>query len=62
MLSVKEIVKDLKIFKRNKVPLEIKILGIAIYVQTSSVRRIGRILSEMHPVFQNFGLELGKEV
>jgi len=32
MRSVKEIVKELNIFKRDKVPFEIKILGIAIYV------------------------------
>ncbi|RLI76901.1 IS6 family transposase, partial [Archaeoglobales archaeon] len=38
MLKVKEIVKKLKIFERNKVPLEIKVLGIATYIQTSSVR------------------------
>jgi putative transposase len=30
--------------------LEIKILGIATYIQTSSVRRTVRILSELHPV------------
>jgi putative transposase len=35
---------------RNKIPLEIKILGIAIYVQTSSVRKTAKILSEFHPV------------
>jgi len=34
MQSVKEIVKELKVFERNKVPLELKILGIAIYIQT----------------------------
>ena len=50
MLKVKEIVKELKVFERNKVPLEIKVLGIAIYIQTSSVRRTARILSELHPV------------
>jgi len=50
MLKVKEIVKELKVFERNKVPLEIKILGIATYIQTSSVRRTARILSELHPV------------
>jgi len=50
MLSVKEIVKGLKVFERNKIPLEIKILGIATYIQTSSVRRTARILSELHPV------------
>ena len=50
MLKVKEIVKELKVFERNKVPLEIKVLGIATYIQTSSVRRTARILSELHPV------------
>ena len=30
--------------------LEIKVLGIATYIQTSSVRRTARILSELHPV------------
>ena len=50
MQSIKEIVKGLRIFERNKVPLEIKILGIAIYIQTSSVRKTARILSEFHPV------------
>ncbi len=50
MLKVKEIVKELNVFERNKVPLEIKILGIATYIQTSSVRRTARILSEIHPV------------
>jgi len=43
MLNVREkvgdIVRGLELFKRNKVPLEVKILGIAIYIQTSSVRR-----------------------
>ena len=46
MQSIKEIVKELKLFERNKVPLEIKILGIAIYIQTSSVRRTPKILSD----------------
>ena len=49
-MSIREIVKGLRIFERNKVPLEIKILGIAIYIQTSSVRKTARILSEFHPV------------
>jgi hypothetical protein len=43
-------VKELKIFERNKIPLEIKIMGIAIYIQTSSTRRTAKILSELHPV------------
>ena len=50
MIRVKEIVKELKVFERNKIPLEIKILGIAIYIQTSSVRKTAKILSELHPV------------
>ena len=50
MQSVKEIVKELKVFERNKVPFEIKVLGIATYIQTSSVRRTAKILSELHPV------------
>jgi len=50
MQSVKEIVKELKVFERNKVPFEIKVLGIATYIQTSSVRRTAKILSEIHPV------------
>lgn len=50
MPSVKELVKQLDLFKRNKVPIEIKILGIAMYFQTSSTRKTARILSEIHPV------------
>jgi len=50
MMKVMEIVNELDVFKRNKVPLEVKILGIATYIQTSSVRRTARILSELHPV------------
>ena len=50
MQSVKEIVRELKVFERNKIPLEIKVLGIATYIQTSSVRRTAKILSEIHPV------------
>jgi len=48
MMEVKEIVKELRVFERNKVPG--KILGIAIYIQTSSVRRTAKILSELHSV------------
>jgi len=46
MIKVEGIVKELKVFERNKVPLGIKILGIAIYIQMSSVRRTAKILSE----------------
>ena len=50
MQSVKEIVKKLKVFERNKIPIEVKIFGIATYIQTSSVRRTAKILSEIYPV------------
>ena len=50
---IRDLVKELKIFERNKVPEEIKILGIAIYFQTSSFRRTARILSELHKVSYN---------
>ena len=45
MKFIKEIVEELKVFGRNKVLLEIKIVGIATYIQTSSTRRTARILS-----------------
>jgi len=45
MKFIKGIVEELKVFERNKVPLEIKIIGIATYIQTSSTRRTARILS-----------------
>ncbi len=50
---IRDLVKELRIFERNKVPEEIKILGVAIYFQTSSFRRTARILSELHPVSYN---------
>ncbi|MHC1584300.1 MAG: hypothetical protein ACXQTM_06715 [Methanosarcinales archaeon] len=37
MLRVRKIVEALRIFERSKVPFEVKILGIATYIQTSSV-------------------------
>ena len=53
MKTVKEVVKELKIFERNKVPLEIKIIGVAMYIQMSSIRRTAKILSEIHSVSHN---------
>ena len=50
---IRDLVRGLKIFERNKVPEEIKILGVAIYFQTSSFRRTARILSELHKVSYN---------
>lgn len=49
-MHISEILDDLNIFERNKVPIEVKYLGVAIYFQTSSLRKTAKILSEMHPV------------
>ncbi len=32
-IKVKNLIKRLEVFERNKIPVEIKILGIAIYLQ-----------------------------
>ncbi|MEM3551529.1 MAG: DDE-type integrase/transposase/recombinase [Candidatus Bathyarchaeia archaeon] len=36
----------LRLFERNKVPLGLKVLGLAMYFQISSLRRAARVLSE----------------
>jgi putative transposase len=50
MLSVKALVDGLGVFEGNKVPLELKVLGLAFYIQLSSLRRAARILSEVRSV------------
>jgi transposase-like protein len=50
MLSIKSLVEELCVFERNKVPLELKILGLAFYVQLSSLRSAAGALSEIHRV------------
>ncbi|CAD7770694.1 hypothetical protein FHEFKHOI_00879 [Candidatus Methanoperedenaceae archaeon GB50] len=45
MLRVREIVEELKVFERSKVPFEVKVLGIATYIQMSSLGRTARVLS-----------------
>jgi len=47
---IKDLVKELRIFERNKVPEEIKILGIAI---TSKHHPLGELL-EFYPNFTRF--------
>jgi hypothetical protein len=44
MLSIKSLVEELGVFERNKVPLELKILGLAFYIQLSSLRSAARAL------------------
>ena len=46
MFSVRGLVERLRLFQRNRVPLNLKVLGLAIYFQTSSFRRTARVLSE----------------
>jgi putative transposase len=50
MLGIRSLVEGLGVFERNKVPLELKILGLAFYIQLSSLRRAARALSEIHKV------------
>jgi hypothetical protein len=38
MLSIKSLVEGLGVFERNRVPLELKVLGLAFYIQISSLR------------------------
>ena len=46
MFSVRGLVEQLKLFERNKVPFGLKVLGLAMYFQISSLRRTARVLSE----------------
>jgi len=50
MLSIRSLVEGLGVFERNKVPLELKVPGLAFYIQLSSLRRAARALSEIHRV------------
>jgi putative transposase len=50
MLSIRSLVERLDVFERNKVPLDLKVLGLAFYIQLSSLRRAARALSEVHRV------------
>jgi len=50
MLSIRFLVEGLGVFERNKVPVDLKILGLAFYIQLSSLRRAARALSVVHRV------------
>ncbi len=47
-MKLRELIEELNLFEREGV--EVRILGIAIYIQTSSTMRTAKILSEFHPV------------
>jgi hypothetical protein len=36
------LVENLNLFERNKIPLELKILGLALYIQLSSLRKTAK--------------------
>jgi len=46
MFSVRGLVERLRLFEKNRVPLNLKVLGLALHFQTSSLRRTSRVLSE----------------
>jgi hypothetical protein len=48
MPSIRSLVENLNLFGRNEIPLELKILGLALYIQLSSLRRAAKALSEIH--------------
>jgi len=53
LLSVKSLVEGLAVFEGNRVPVELKVLGLAYpstYIQLSTLRRAARILSEVRSV------------
>ncbi|WP_048086633.1 IS6 family transposase [Ferroglobus placidus] len=49
-MKLKKLIEELELFERERVPNDIRILGVATYVQTSSTRRTAKILSEFRPV------------
>jgi len=64
MFGVRGLVERLRLFGRNRVPLGLKVLGLAMYFQISSLRRAARVLSEycafLRLLFGSGLLSLGK--
>ena len=52
MLSIGSLVEGLGVFERNRVPVELKVLGLVFYIQLSSLRRAAKTLFEIHMVFK----------
>jgi len=46
MFGVRALVERLRLFERNRVPWNLKVLGLAMYFQTSSLAGTARVLSE----------------
>lgn len=49
-MKLKKLIGELELFERRGAPNDIRILGIATCIQTSSTRRTAKILSEFHPI------------
>ena len=49
-MKLRKLIEELNLFERGRVSTEVRILGIATYIQTFSTRRTAKILSEIHPV------------
>ena len=56
-MKLKEIIEELNLFERERVPNDIRILGIATYIQTSSTRRTAKksFLNFIQSLTQQFG-------
>jgi putative transposase len=50
MLSIRCLVESIGVFEKNRVPVELRILGLAFYIQLSSLRRAAKVLSEVRRV------------
>ena len=66
MLGIRCLVEGLGVFERNRVSLELKVLGLAFYIQLQSLRRASKALSEVHRVsktaFQKRVRKLGEKL
>lgn len=49
-MKLRMLIEELNLFQRERIPTEVRILGIATYIQTSSIRRTAKTLLEIHPV------------
>ncbi len=49
-MRLRKLIEELNLFERERIPSEVRILGIATYIQTSSTRRTAKIISEICPV------------
>ena len=60
-MKLKELIEKLELLERERVPNDIRILGITTYIQVSSTRKTAKILSESRFVLHSC-VEVDKEV